>query len=54
MIFKLEYKKTITFLTIGFMIVVVLLWYKQQTTNKIIPKKASFVLNTIEWSKNYG
>lgn len=54
MIFKLQYKKTITFLIIGFMIVVAFLWHKQQTTNKVIPKKASFVLNTIEWGKNYG
>lgn len=49
MIFKLEYKKIIILLIISFIIIMSILWYKKQDINDLIPKKASFVLNVIEW-----
>lgn len=52
MIYKLEYKRIIILLAIGLMILIMLLWHKQETTNKVVPRKANFVLNRIEWRKN--
>lgn len=49
MICKLEYKKIIILLTISFMIIMSILWHKKETTNNIAPKRASFVLNEIDW-----
>lgn len=54
MIYRLEYKKVIVLLTIGFIVLMGCLWYKGLTTNKQVPKRASFVLNTIEWGKDNG
>lgn len=51
-IYKLEYKKIIIFLTIGLMLIVTLLWHKQEKTNKVIPKRAQYVLNIGEWRNN--
>lgn len=50
MIYKLEYKKIIILLAISFMIVISILWYKKEAENNIIPKRASFVRNEIDWS----
>ena len=54
MIFKLEYKKIIILLLIGFIATIVSLLYKQETTNKIIPKRASYVRNIIELGEKNG
>lgn len=53
MIFKLEYKKIIICLTIGFIGLVMLLSYKEESSNNVIPKKASYVFKKIEWGKYY-
>ena len=53
MICKLEYRKIIILLTISLIITVSILWYKKEAANNIIPKKASFVLNQIDWSVKY-
>lgn len=54
LIFKLEYKKIIILLLIGFIATIVSLLYKQETTNKIIPKRASYVRNIIELGEKNG
>lgn len=51
---KIKYKKTIALLIIGIIIVGGLLLYKEETTNKEVPKKASFVKNIFEWNEVYG
>ena len=54
MIFKLEYKKIIILLLIGFMAIMAFLLYKQEITNKIVPKRASYVRNIMELGENNG
>jgi hypothetical protein len=54
MIFKLEYKKIIILLLIGFMATMAFLLYKQEITNKIVPKRASYVRNIMELGENNG
>ena len=54
MICQLKYKRIISFLVIGLIGILGLSWYKEQTANKIIPKRAKFVERRIEWSKIYG
>lgn len=49
MIYKLEYKRMIMLLAISLMIILSLLWYKKEAANNIVPKKASYVLNGIDW-----
>lgn len=49
MIYKLEYKKIIMLLAIGLIIIMSFLWYKKEAANNVIPKKASYVLNGIDW-----
>lgn len=53
MIYKLEYKKIIIFLAIGFVALIMVLWYKEQTINNVVPKKASYVFKRIEGGKYY-
>ncbi|MDR7857146.1 hypothetical protein [Tissierella sp.] len=54
MTYQLNYRRIIIILLIGLIGVVGLFWYKEQTTNKVIPKRANFVERKIEWSKIYG
>jgi hypothetical protein len=54
MTFQLKYRRIIILLVVGLIGVVGLFWYKEQTANKVIPKKANFVERKIEWSKVYG
>lgn len=54
MALKIKYKKIITLLLIGAVLMVGFLMYKEQTTNKEVPKKAHFVKNRIEWKIVYG
>lgn len=49
MIYKLEYRKIIILLIISLIIIMSILWYKKEAADNIIPKKASFVLNEIDW-----
>jgi hypothetical protein len=51
---KLNYKKIIIALMIFLFLAGGLLWYKEEITNKEVPKKAQFVDNNLEWSKIYG
>lgn len=54
MIFKLEYKKIIVLLLVGFMATMASLLYKQETTNKVVPKRASYVKNIMELGEKSG
>lgn len=54
MIYRIYYKRIITLLMIGLIFIAGLLWYKEQTTNKEIPKRANFVKNELERSKTCG
>lgn len=48
MLLELKYKKTITFLIIGLLLIAGLLLYKEQATNKEAPKRANFVFNNLK------
>lgn len=48
MIYRIYYKKVIALLMIGLIFIGGLLWYKEQTTNKEIPKRANFVKIQLE------
>ena len=49
MIYKSEYKRVIILLAISLVIILSVLWYKKEAANNVIPKKASYVLNGIDW-----
>lgn len=51
---KIRYKKIIALLMIGIIIVGGLLLYKEETTNREVPKKAHFVKDNLEWNEVYG
>lgn len=54
MVYQIYYKRIIALLMIVLIFIGGLLWHKEQTTNKEIPKRANFVKNNFERSKIYG
>ncbi len=53
-VLNIKYKKTITLLLIGIIIVSGLLVYKEETTNKEVPKKAIYVNIILKLGELYG
>jgi len=54
MIYNLNYKKIISLLILGLILIGGFLWYREETTNKKVPKRADFVNLDIKRIEMYG